>query len=235
MVTTVFRVFSLVVCCTALLACAHQPTVYLYAKYLTPQERESLEEALGNKEFAVQSNNFEFPTTIEQNTILYSLVLSKPALLTHIEQVTEANGFTISRQQAMTEGNHWYTKDSAALFLYSLEGAKKGLRKADVARSYIASGCDTDITLTLQNDGSYQFLGTIADAFQKQHATGTWLFRQRPYVELRATGADYSSQYFEVSREYTRDQISALTFIRLTPLQSYLLDSDCVLEFALRE
>lgn len=194
-----------------------------------------LVDALRKEKFEVKTNSFEFPASISQNTLLYSLMLSSPERLTRVDKVITEKGFKLFTEQAMTEGNHWYTQNSLALFLYSTQSPLHVLLKADLARTYIISGCKSDTSLTLHEDGSYQFSGNFEHAYQQEQSAGTWLFRQRPYIELRATGADLSTQYFEASTEYTHDQISALTFIRLKPLQSELVPSDCEFEFALRE
>ena len=59
-------------------------------------------------------------------------------------------------------------------------------------------------------------------------------FKAFPYVELQPSGANYAMHYFEISQEDTQDQISAITFTRLSTHSSSLLASRCVLEFGIR-
>lgn len=64
-------------------------------------------------------------------------------------------------------------------------------------------------------------------------------FKAIAYVELQPTGANYAGtgyamHYFDISQEDTQDQISAITFTRLSTHSSCLLASRCVLEFGIR-
>ena len=58
--------------------CASPPTVYLYGKYLEPSKVQALSEQLTDQGLNVEVNDFDFPTSVSTNTLLYSLLLQSP-------------------------------------------------------------------------------------------------------------------------------------------------------------
>jgi hypothetical protein len=64
-------------------------------------------------------------------------------------------------------------------------------------------------------------------------------FKAIPYVELQPTGPNYAGtgyamHYFDISQEDTQNQISAITFTRLSTRSSSLVASNGVFEFGIR-
>ncbi|WP_218395948.1 hypothetical protein [Alteromonas lipotrueae] len=64
-------------------------------------------------------------------------------------------------------------------------------------------------------------------------------FKAIAYVELQPTGANYAGtgyamHYFDISQEDTQDQISVITFTRLSTRSSSLVASNCLFEFGIR-
>jgi len=231
----------LVILCLLFLVvgCAGKPTVYVYGKYLGQQELGELSEVLQNNQFNVQVNQLDFPTSVSDNTLLYSLLLRDASSLTKLELVLAEQDIEIKRVQAMVEGNHWYNKDSVALFVMpDVKDQQVGVFKQDLVHLYQAedSGlCGGELLLQLNKDGSYQFSGTGLDPEYKNDWQGSWHYRLYPYLELRPVGAKLSTQYFEIGQKTGRDKVSEIAFTLLKPVQSQLLPSKCSLVFGLRQ
>lgn len=218
--------------------CSSQPTVYLYSKYLDESQVDAFTSKLEANAFNVKRNSYDFPISIEGNTILYSLLLEDPEVLSKAENVAETLNMPISRTQGMTEGNHWYTKNALAMFLMpENEQGRAALYKQDLMHEFrlvSTDECSASGTLTLSKNGSYSLTLDKTSKPIKESLIGTWHYRQHPFLELRPTSADYAMHYFEISQQDTQDQISAITFTRLSTLSSSFLASNCVFEFGIR-
>ena len=233
----VAKLLAMLWLCVLFTGCAQRTTVHVYGKYLSEDSTQALGQALEERDFDVAFNDFYFPTSITGNTIMYSMLLADPDSLEEIADISSALGFPVERKQGMTEGNHWYTKNAVALFLFPAGGNNNVLFKEDLDNSYRASddkACPSAFTLHLDSNGDYRFTGLEVEKHLQQELSGTWLYRQSPYIELRARNSAYSTQYFEVSRRQTQDKISTIQMLELTPLSSNLVPQDCRLEHGLR-
>ena len=213
--------------------CSSKPTVHLYAKYLSDTQVRELRQALTAEALTVEVNDHHVPTDINSNTLLYSLLLQQPETLSKVTAVATAQGFDTPQEQPLTQGNHWYTKNSVGLILFPKDHQGE-IFQADIVGSYEVFGCDTSIRLTLDSHGRFMLSGEGADDLDASLREGSWHYRQHPVIELRADLGPSAYSYFELSREQTRDQISALTYTYLVPLQARFLNDGCKLRTALR-
>lgn len=109
---------SLVLLCFFLSACASKTTVYVYAKYLDTTQKEEIKNVFDSSQtFRVQFNEFDFPAIVTENTLLYSLILLEPETIDAAAALSTTTCFPIKYTQGLSQGNHWYTKNSMALFL----------------------------------------------------------------------------------------------------------------------
>ena len=210
--------------------CSSKPTVYVYAKYLDDSERNELTNNLTKEGLDVKSNEFDFPSTVTSNTVLYSLLLQEPDAIDKTSEVADNLGFPIHSVQMLTQGNHWYTKNSLALFLLPEGGRPDGtLLSQDLAHKYQADTCSENTLLTLNPNGTFELiLSDNNSSAQKNNsnssnsvlkrASGQWKLRQFPYLELQEDGANYANFYFEISQSKEIDQISEIHFINLTTI-----------------
>lgn len=210
--------------------CSSKPTVYVYAKYLDDSERNELINNLTKEGLDVKSNEFDFPSTVTSNTVLYSLLLQEPDAIDKTSEVANTLGFPIQSVQMLTQGNHWYTKNSLALFLLPGGGRPDGtLLSQDLVHKYQADICLENTVLTLNPNGTFELIigdknssakknnsNSSSSAFKK--ASGQWKLRQFPYLELQENGASYANFYFEISQSKETDQISEIHFINLTTI-----------------
>ncbi|WP_342804470.1 hypothetical protein [Alteromonas sp. M12] len=218
--------------------CASQPKVYIYGKYLDKQQTNELNEALTARNFLVEFNDFDFPTSITQNTILYSLLLEDAETLTVAQNIFEQLDIAVDNVQGLTNGNHWYTKNSLALFVFPAETSlHSGVFKQDLAQTYqleVNEDCQLKADLELKPNGKYRFIIDNPATQLNKYLQGDWLYRQYPYLELRPDKEPYSSGYFQISKISEQDQISKIDFIRLTAIESKVVPAGCTLEFGLR-
>jgi hypothetical protein len=115
---TIITCFLTLACAFLIGGCANNPTVHLYGKYLEESKLQALTEKFKEQGLNVDANEFDFPTAVNSNTLLYSLLLRSPDVIDKAASIAELEGFPITNMQALTQGNHWYTKDSLALFLF---------------------------------------------------------------------------------------------------------------------
>ena len=216
--------------------CASNPTVYLYGKYLEPSKVQVLSEQLMDQGLNVEVNDFDFPTSVSTNTLLYSLLLQSPEAIDNTTSIAENAGYPINSVQSLTQGNHWYTKNSLALFVFPDGHRPLGaLLAQDLAHIYTADGCGDGQRLTLNKDGSYTL--TLQTPTSSEDVKGKWKFRQFPYLELQEPNSPYANYYFEISRVDSQDKISKLDLTQLHLLNANSanpLAKECVFTYGVR-
>ena len=208
--------------------CTNQPTVYVYAKYLNDNQKKEIQNKLKSEKYQVELNGFDFPTTITENTIIYSLLLREPEMINKaIESAADA-GLPVHRTQGLTEGNHWYTKNSIALFLFPENRDRKhGLFRQDLINDYKGENCGKEFTLSLKKDGSFKLVVPSEDKPNRQSDEGKWMYRQYPFIELQKKESSYADYYFEITQYKGRDKVSEIEFIKLISLNSGSLPEEC--------
>lgn len=216
--------------------CVNKPTVHIYAKYLSEEKISKLSRQLKTEKLDIEVNKFDFPTSITQNTIIYSLLLDDPNLISHAEDSAYKAGMPITKQQSLTEGNHWYTKNSLAMFLLpdTSSGAAVFFRQ-DLFHEFVGEHCAEGISLTLEENGTYLFAGKSSPALGNKPLLGAWKFRQYPYLELKRQGSKYATYYFEISQYTKRDRVSDISIIKLSPVNKNLFPKNCEFLYGLRQ
>ncbi|WP_394221796.1 hypothetical protein [Alteromonas gracilis] len=203
--------------------CAMKPTVHVYAKYLAPEQRTLIKSELKKSDVAVEFNDFAFPTSITTNTLLYSLLLQDVNAIDNTYSALENVDFPIHSIQTLKQENHWYTKNSLAVFLFP-DGKKPNgsMFKQDLLHAYQSDSCGDINALTLNSNGTFSL--SLKNSSQENNSTtktnGHWKYRQYPYLELQEHGSPYSNFYFEISTHEGEDRVSKLSFIKLTLLNA---------------
>jgi hypothetical protein len=208
--------------------CANQPTVYIYAKYLDDHQKKEIQNKLKSEKYQVELNEFDFPTTITENTIIYSLLLREPEVIDKAIELAAEAGLLVKRTQGLTEGNHWYTKNSIALFLLPKNKDRKyGLFRQDLINDYKGENCGNEITLSLKKYGSFKLVAASDGESKRQLEEGKWNYRQHPFIELQKNESSYADYYFEITQYKGRDKVSEIEFIKLKLLNSGSLPEEC--------
>ncbi|MDC8829291.1 hypothetical protein [Alteromonas gilva] len=221
--------------CVAVLAasfmvgCANHPTVYVYGKYLDNKQKESVKRAFeGSEQFNIEFNEFDFPVSITQNSLLYSPLLQHPDAISIASALSASAGFPVQRTQGLTQGNHWYTKDSLALYLLPEDiDVSTLLVHRDLAKRYQPQGCPRAIALTLHPDGKFNLQTKEDKQHVEQVITGKWKYRQYPFIELQKDGDNYSEYYFEIKQFKGADQVSEIHYLQLVSLNPGYLSPGC--------
>ncbi|QJR80112.1 hypothetical protein CA267_004620 [Alteromonas pelagimontana] len=156
-------------------------------------------------------------------------------MINQVEQIAAEAGMSIHRAQAMTAGNHWYNKDSLAIFLLpdNPAGASDIFRQ-DLIHNFIGENC-SGLSLRLMENGNYDFVGKDSSLLGTGPLNGTWKYRQYPYLELKKQGSQYADHYFEISRFTDRDKVSEIVFIKLSPMNVDDFADNCVFLYGLRQ
>lgn len=218
---------------TLLAGCSSIPTVHIYGKYLDASEKRLLMEKFEQDKYTLKFNELDFPTSITHNTLLYSLLLKDPETIDHAQFHAEQAGLPVVQVSALAEGNHWYTKNSMALFLFPQHEAGATLFfRQDLVHTYQGENCGSEIELALNENGRFTLTNKLETPLDL--GKGVWKFRQYPYIELQKDESSYADYYFEISRYRGRDNISDIDFIKLTFLNSGDLPKECTFLYGMR-
>ena len=210
-------------------ACANKPTVYVYAKYLDDTQKQLIQDNLQPKNYVVEFNELDFPVDIENSTIVYSLVLHNEHLLDDASQLATDLGMPIKDVQWHGKGNHWYRKNSIAMFLLPEDKLSGSVFFQDLVGEYIGDTpeiCAKGWSLRLLKSGRYEIsLEDSEDGIVEYGIVeyGEWHYRQYPYIELHKAGSDSANHYFEVSQYVESDKISEIDVLQLSTLSSTFL------------
>lgn len=99
--------------------CSSVPVVHVYAKYLSAAQIKQLKMSLTSSgEYRVVTNDFNFPASITENTMIYPIILEDLVVIDDVAELVSSAGHPVENFQAMTKGNHWYTNNTLALFIY---------------------------------------------------------------------------------------------------------------------
>lgn len=225
-----------------LAGCVSPTTVHIYGKYFDDADLQPLVSALKENDYEVETNLFDPPASVTNNAILYSLLLDDSTKLEQVKTLVKQAGFNVNDFLPLTRANHWYTKNSMALILFPDDIETGGhIFVQDLDNSYKSKDCGAELTLTLNEDGSYLISGDTGDYEWTEEdldvLSGTWLYRQFPYLELRTkTHNDQYTyyMYFEISKRSERDKISKIEMLQLNPVQKYSATAGCSFEFGER-
>ena len=212
-----------------LMSCDNKPKVYVYAKYLSEQQKQSIAEKFEVYSYNVTFNDYDFPTSMTDNTILYSPFLQSNSVIDNASEVTSAIGMPIYNVQGLTEGNHWYTNNSIGVFLFpENRTSMETVFSQDLVGDYEAQNCGHVESLVLSADESFVVKSVTNSVDKDTELVGTWAYRQFPYLEFSRKGESYSSYYFEIEKYKEYDGISEVEFIKLISLNDGVLNEGCV-------
>lgn len=215
-------------------ACAQKTQVHLYAKYAEPEQVTELTEALLEADFNVTSNQLSIPQEITHSSILYSPLLKSREDLAKVKAITEQLGWQNLQEDSLVSGNHWYTKNSMALFLLpDGEKGKQRIATKNLVNRYQSTQCDQEISLTFADNGRYQLEFSNNNKNQRAFAKGDWKVTSLPYISLRSDDGIWWF-YLTVRQEDAVDKIGKAKLTILTPVENYTQFPQCDLVFGER-
>ena len=228
---TKLALVSFVVCILA--ACVNKPTVYVYAKYLDDSQKQQIQDSLEPKNYVVEFNELDFPVDVQRTTIIYSLIQSDETLLDDASQLASELDMPIKDVQWHGKGNHWYRKNSIAMFLLPKDNPNGLVVFQDLVGEYLADTpetCAKEWSLRLLKSGRYEISTTGDDLDTRSLSAddniveyGNWKYRQYPYIELHKAGSGWANHYFEISQSVESDKISVIDIQQLTSMSSTFL------------
>ena len=211
-----------------LTGCSQSTEVHLYGRYLSDAQTNQVQQALKAQGFTVQVNQLAFPQNISQSALIYGMPLSRPDEVEQIRLIAKTQGFQLSDMHSLVQGNHWYSGDSMGLFLLPDGVSPAQLHSAqDLSFVYQSQGCDEQVQLTLTADQRFEIQPAKGSENDVRMQQGSWRVRQWPYLELQPEGNPDWSYYLEISRNQSRDLISLVQQLSLTPLQTYPVFGGC--------
>ena len=215
--------------------CTSKTDVHLYGRYLSEEQTQNISQQLTESGFDVVVNKLQFPTSITRPTILYSPMVKNAQQIYLVVDVLAQENVPAPAISPLVSGNHWYKKDSIALFLFPEgESSLDAILVQDLMQTFNTRNCDLDLTLAFNKNGSYVLSGKNWDVEQKTFSTGEWLYRQYPYIELRPDLSKEQIRYFEIKQYNEADKVSDIQIIELMPVQSHQLSGDCSFVFGTR-
>jgi len=210
------------------------PTVHLYAKYINEAEQKELVGYLEEKNFVVEINQLTFPEMINSSAIIYSPFLSDIEKVHELESVVSEKQWPINYVSALKEGNHWFKKNTIGLFIVPKEvNPHSGKNMQDLALKYQSKSCDSEVFLTLNREGSYEFSREVKDTKYNYGKFGHWRMRSFPYLELKPLNKD-RWLYFEVKQTEIEDKLSLVNIYTLKPMENYSALHGCEFEYGKR-
>lgn len=211
----ILRCYACLLFTVSLCGCVQTTTVHIYGKYLDSQQRAEIAKTFAlATHYHIEVNELDFPLSITNNTLLYSPLLRQPSAINVVLDLSLATGFPIQQTQGLTQGNHWYTKDSLALFLFPSNSSNQRLLAPDLVNNYKATDCGAADSLALTKNGRFLL------RMNNQALKGEWKYRQYPYVELHKDGSHYADYYFEIRQFTDTDRVSAINFLSLQLLNT---------------
>ena len=219
-----------------LTACAAPTKVHLYGRYLSESNIKNITDTLEESGFDVEANQHEFPTNLNQSTILYSpLIKDRDAVTTLVSQLSELN-IAIFDTQPLFEGKHFYTRNNLGLFILP-DGTtlREQINERDVANEYHSFDCENHITLNLNANKTYELLmDKLPYPKESDYLTGIWRITQYPYISL-GPKEGYEWFYFEIQQDSEIDKLGTINQVKLIGQDEYSYLHFCDFVYGVRE
>ncbi len=213
----------------SLLAACSSPTVYLYAKHLTPKEQTKITNALKNKGYNVEINQLKFPQNINSTSILYSPMLSKQGYesLNQLISLAESLDIPVISTELMRSGNHSVSSDGFAFFVVpdsiDLEKARMALFEGQVFK---AENCESHLNITIREDNEIQL---SAGSLNSNDGDVLGFYEIRGNGEFLAFTPEPRGRimHFEIHRGQQIEKVGLVQTTRLSPMSDYKHLKNC--------
>ena len=216
-----------------ILGCTNHTTVHLYGRYLSETNIRTIKETLEKQDLRVEVNQFDFPSDIQQSTILYSPLLKNTELVSEISKQLSLLDYQIHQSQTLVSGKHFYTKNNLGLFVLPDNNTHQK-HKIDIAKEYLSTNCEQSVSLHLKQDGSYQ-LSFEKLPFPKEtdYLEGVWRITQYPYI-LLGSKQGYEWFYFRIENRQDSDRLGPIDKTLLIGADKYSMLYACDFVYGLR-
>jgi len=220
------KLIAVVLICFGIVACS-STKVHLYSRYLSTTEIEIITKNLEGNNFEVVVNTLNFPSNIQESTLLYSPFIEGENTVNILIDTLDKIDWVIPTVQPLFSGNHYYTKNSVGLLLLP-EGVMQSDKAAEhtLVNDYKSEGCDIDVELSIRKNGSYLLKYSEEYTNQTEHLEGEWRVTSYPYVELSSFNKEWYF-YFEMQTNTKVDVVGKIEMVELKPVEKYKLLPNC--------
>lgn len=211
-----------------------QVRVHLYAKYLSNAEIEEISNKLIEADFVVKPNHLKFPQSVTQSSLTYSPLINDRNAVNTIINTLHNVGWDIPHTSMLFIDNHWYSENSVALMILPANiTPQMKTHTQDWVNIYTSDNCKLGLTINLNRTGQYQILSEPKLLLQNKHATGEWVIKNFPYLEVSPDNSD-KIFYFELKQRKETDKISEIQISELVPMSNYSIFAGCTFVNGLR-
>lgn len=239
MLKPTITISSLLSICFFLISCS-STNVYLYQRYLTTEQSQTITQTLEKAGYHVETNNLAFPDDVDSSTVLYSPFLTQTSNqnkpLDDLVEIINRLGFTNLTLQSLYKDNHLYSNNSIGLMLIPHGVIRNDiLTTDDLANQYNSEQCrkKEHVTLTLNSDNSYQLIYQQKPTNIQEHLSGQWQITSYPYLELISANKTFHF-YFEITKSERVDLISNINTLILKPLNTHHVYPNCNFVYGMR-
>ena len=209
--------------------------VHLYSRYLSESVRVELTQQLQEKGFEVVNNTYRFPDDIHQSSLIYAPYMAQQDSVALLLKQLKTLGWTSIYQQVFASGNHYYVNNSVGLLLLPPGESKPDNNSVEaLSQHYQAKKCHYDMSLILNSDSTYSFVGPDSEGLKNLGFTaGQWKITQYPYIEMVSEDEDWRF-YYKIKHSSSTDMISHVKVISLSPFEHNSKLPQCKFEYGLR-
>lgn len=161
-------------------ACTSRPQVHVFSRYLDSEQQSAIGQALIEQKFEVTFNDYEFPSSVDSNTIVHAALSLNAEQHAQLVNALQHMGFDNVESQYVGKGKHSFTRNHLGIYLYgNKEQEAQDPMVLSMLNEYSATMCRTlnFAYLTLQEDNRVSII--LEDQTQpkdaEKHLGGAWL------------------------------------------------------------
>ncbi|GHG01209.1 hypothetical protein ACFSBU_14630 [Thalassotalea marina] len=177
--------------------CSSHNTVHVYAKYLSEEQEQQVVESLSvNENLTVEVNRLEFPSTVNDNTLIYAPSRGTDKAAIEVMEQVSSLGFPIGATGLMLANNHSFSANNMGIYLVPAglsitnERARAGKYNIPLYSEYGARNCENTATLEIKESGNFVLNEEVWDKnkqdYQQNQYRGTWSIEDNQYLLFRS-------------------------------------------------
>lgn len=210
-------------------------TVHINNQYLDQDECNRLSSELRKAGYRVKIRKNAFPAEITVNTIIYYPSSKSSAELLELQDILEADGYSVSDIAVGTKGNHHYTKSNIGIYPISsvglVDSAVKLFDPSIVDVEFVSEACGGVTVLNILPEGHY-IMENLSEPKAFQKVTGAW--RISEFSDIQFTYQD--KVYAYIINKSRADHVGYIEHdITLTPTNTDALPLGCVYQYSVKE
>ena len=232
--TGIVKYILAVFCSFICLGCS-TTKVHLYGRYLPAETLQSLNKTLAESGYRVEVNDFEFPGSIQQSAVIYSPLVENRDRVKELLVLLSDLDWPVDYVRMLKAGNHWYSKNSLALFLLPGEiNPHNQSAIPDLSHKYIGRNCDADISITLKADQCFMIEIGGPEQRRRQVQQGSWSFTEYPYMLIKPQDTGGWGYFMKIDKSIETDKVGNIEMLHLMPQDEYQVLAGCTFVYGVR-